>query len=109
MEFAGGATVGESTRFAATYGMVNMGDPVVKLSKLANGNNTYDQTIGKKINSNLEGKIENYATFDYNNDHYPDIAVFYDNGRIELIQNYHGSMKSLGYLAYVADAGLERK
>ncbi len=44
-----------------------------------------------------------------NHDGYPDIVVFYDTGRVELLQNYQGSFKSLGSLVSVSDAGTLRK
>lgn len=46
---------------------------------------------------------------DYNHDGSEDIVVFYKDGKVELLQNYAGVYKSLGYLMYVVDAGPERK
>ncbi|MFZ4461251.1 MAG: hypothetical protein ACOYN2_01555 [Patescibacteria group bacterium] len=109
LEFAAGASVGEATKFAATYSMINLGDPVAQLPELENTKNTYDRTIGQKLTTATEGSIETYAKIDTNGDGYDDIVVFYDDGRIELIQNYSGTLKSIGYLAYVVDAGKNRK
>lgn len=110
LEFAAGASVGEATKFAATYSTINLGDPVAQLPELENGNkNTYNRTIGQKLTMSSEGAIETYAKIDTNGDGFEDIVVFYDDGRIELIQNYGGTLKSIGYLAYVIDAGKDRK
>lgn len=35
--------------------------------------------------------------------------IFYESGKIQLLANYQGSFKDMGYLAYVSDAGKERK
>ncbi len=108
LEFAGQATVGESTRSAASYSEIVLGDPVARLPELTSNQN-YDRTIGKRLNDSKGGSIESYSTLDYNKDGSEDIVVFYDDGRVELLQNFAGIYKSLGYLLYVVDAGPERK
>ncbi len=57
----------------------------------------------------MGGAIESSATLDYNKDGQEDIAVFYDDGKVELLQNFDGTYRSLGYVVYVVDAGPERK
>ncbi len=89
--------------------MINLGDPVAQLPRIENGKTKYDRTIGQKLTESAEGIIESYSQIDTNGDGYPDIVVFYDDGRVELLQNYSGTIKSVGYLAYVADAGKSRK
>lgn len=89
--------------------MINLGDPVVRLSKKKNSSASFDRTIGTSITTAKSGTIESYSKLDANGDGFPDVAVFYDDGRIELVQNYRGTLKSIGYLAYVADAGTFRK
>ena len=57
----------------------------------------------------MGGAIESSATLDYNGDKQEDIVVFYEDGKVELLQNFDGTYRSLGYLVYVVDAGPERK
>jgi hypothetical protein len=109
LEFAAGASVGEATKASLTYSQIVLGDPVARLPELGNTQNGYDRTLGKRIDGSLGGTIESYNTLDYNHDGMQDIVVFYTDGRVELIQNFSGTYKSLGYLVYVVDAGPERK
>ncbi|MDD2745687.1 MAG: VCBS repeat-containing protein, partial [Candidatus Gracilibacteria bacterium] len=108
LEFASQASLGEATISYATYSQIVIGDPVVRLSEILSPQ-SYDRTLGKKLTTGKGGMIESYSPFDYNNDGMEDIAVFYTDGKVELLQNYKGVYKSLGYLLYVVDAGKERK
>lgn len=87
LEFASQASVGEAAKSYATYSEIIIGDPVARLPELLSGQN-YDRTLGKKLITGAGGIIESYATLDYNNDGMEDIIVFYQDGKVELLQNY---------------------
>jgi hypothetical protein len=87
LEFASQASVGEATKWYATYSSIVIGDPVVRLPELLSSQN-YDRTLGKKLINSAGGIIESYATLDYNSDGMEDIVVFYQDGKVELLQNY---------------------
>lgn len=53
--------------------------------------------------------IESYKKFDFNSDSYDDLVVFFESGKIRLFANLKGTLKDMGYLAYVSDAGKSRK
>ena len=48
LEFAGHSSIGESTRAAATYSQIVLGDPVARLPELTSNQN-YDRTLGKRL------------------------------------------------------------
>jgi hypothetical protein len=104
LEFAGQSSVGESTRAAATYSQIVLGDPVARLPELTSNQN-YDRTLGKRLLDGNEGIIETSIPVDYNNDGQEDILVMYESGKVELLQNFGGTYRSLGYVIYVVDAG----
>lgn len=108
LEFAGGSSVGEATRFNMTYSTVNLGDPVFRVKKAEN-EGTYDRTIGTKLLDAVGDTIESYKRIDFNGDAYDDLVVFFESGKIRLFENVRGTLRDLGYLAYVADAGKARK
>jgi hypothetical protein len=45
-----------------------------------------------------------YKKVDFNGDNQEDIVIFYESGKVELLANYGGTYKNLGYWAYVPDA-----
>ncbi len=108
LEFAGGANVGEATRFNATFLTVNLGDPVVTARDLQN-QGAYDRSVGIRIADGASDPIENARKFDFNGDGKEDLAVFHQSGKIRLFANYAGTLKDLGYLANVVDAAKDRK
>lgn len=108
LELAGGSTVGEATKFYQTFSTITLGDAVSHLPKLALNNN-FDRTIGKQVGSGAGEQIESYKKIDFNGDGVSDIVVFYESGKIQLLANYDGSLKDMGFLAYVSDAGKERR
>jgi hypothetical protein len=108
LEFAGQSSVGESSRAAATYSQIVLGDPVARLPELKSNQN-YDRTLGKRLADGDGGIIETSIPVDYNKDGQEDILVFYASGKVELLQNFGGTYRSLGYVIYVVDAGPERK
>ncbi len=109
LEFASGAPIGSAQMGYATYSMIQLGDPVVSLSKIQNTSSNFDRTLGVKIAGGPGSRIESYHKFDYNKDGQEDIIVFYDDGKAELLQNFNGTYRNLGYVVYVIDAGKERK
>lgn len=108
LEFAGGSSVGEATRFNMSFSTVNLGDPTLRVKKLENQGN-YDRSIGTKIADASADPIETYKRFDFNGDKMDDLVVFFESGKIRLFANYSGTLKDVGYLAYVADVGKDRK
>ena len=57
LQFAGGSSVGEATRFNMSFSTVNLGDPVFRIKKATN-EGAYDRTIGKQILDASGDKIE---------------------------------------------------
>lgn len=108
LEFAGGSSVGEATRFNMTYSTVNLGDPVFRVKKATN-EGSYDRTLGTRLMDAAGDTIESYKKFDFNGDSYEDLVVFFESGKIRLFANLKGTLKDMGYLAYVSDAGKARK
>lgn len=101
-------TVGDATKWFQTFSTITLGDAVAHLPK-ASPDQNFDHTIGKQISIGAGEQIESYKKIDFNGDSIPDIVVFYESGKIQLLANYQGSFKDMGYLAYVSDAGKERK
>ncbi len=79
--------MGEAAKSYVTYSEIVIGDPVARLPEILSPQN-YDRTLGKKLISSAGGIIESYATIDYNKDGMEDIVVFYQDGKVELLQNY---------------------
>ncbi len=87
LEFASQSTVGQSAKSFATYSEIVIGDPVARLPEILSPQN-FDRTLGKRLMSSAGGIIESYSTIDYNRDNMQDIVVFYQDGKVELLQNY---------------------
>lgn len=51
-------------------------------------NQNYDRTLGKRLADGDGGIIETSIPVDYNNDGQEDILVFYESGKVELLQNF---------------------
>ncbi len=108
LEFAGGSSVGEATRFNMSFSTVNLGDPVFRVKKPEN-EGAYDRTLGTRLLDAVDDAIESYRRFDFNGDAYDDLVVFFESGKIRLFANMRGTLRDMGYLAYLADAGKNRK
>lgn len=104
LEIAAGATVGNATKFYQTFSTITLGDAVSHLPKIVTASN-FDRTIGTQISVGNGERIESYRKIDMNGDGVPDIVIFYESGKIQLLMNYSGSFKDMGYLAYVSDGG----
>ncbi len=104
LEMAAGTTVGNATKFYQTFSTITLGDAVSHLPKLSTSSN-FDHTIGTQISVGNGEQIESYKKIDINGDTVPDMVIFYESGKIQLLINYAGSFKDMGYLAYVTDAG----
>ncbi|KKP40590.1 MAG: calcium-binding protein [Candidatus Peregrinibacteria bacterium GW2011_GWF2_33_10] len=92
--FSSGLNLGEATLpYSSEIGILT-GDPLIKLDENKNTISAtgYDKTIGVPIMSNNDNIQEVIAPFDYDGDGNNDILVAYEDGAINLIQNY-GSMK----------------
>ncbi len=108
LEVAAGATIGNATKFYQTFATITLGDPVSHLPKVVMNSN-FDRTIGKQISLGNGEQIETYKKIDANGDGVSDIVIFYESGKIQLLMNYAGSFKDMGYLAYVSDGAKGRK
>lgn len=108
LNLAGGGTVGDATKWYQTFSTITLGDAVAHLPKIAPDQH-FDHTIGKQITIGAGEQIESYKKVDFNGDTLPDVVIFYESGKIQLLANYAGSFKDMGYLGYVADAGKQRK
>ena len=78
LEVAAGTTIGNATKFYQTFSTITLGDAI----------------------SHLPAKVS-----DVNADDVPDMVIFYESGKIQLLINYDGTFKDMGYLAYVSDGG----
>lgn len=104
LEVAAGTTIGNATKFYQTFSTITLGDAVSHLPQVSTANN-FDRTIGTQISVGNGEQIESYKKIDVNGDEVPDIVIFYESGKIQLLINYSGSFKDMGYLAYVSDGG----
>ncbi len=104
LEVAAGTTVGSATKFYQTFSTITLGDAVSHLPKVSTSSN-FDHTIGTQISVGNGEQIESYKKMDINGDSVPDMVIFYESGKIQLLINYSGSFKDMGYLAYVSDGG----
>lgn len=104
LEVAAGTTIGNATKFYQTFSTITLGDAVSHLPKVSTTSN-FDRTIGTQISVGNGEQIESYKKIDVNGDTVPDIVIFYESGKIQLLINYSGSFKDMGYLAYVSDGG----
>lgn len=104
LEISAGGTVGNATKFYQTFSTITLGDAVSHLPKISTASN-FDRTIGTQISSGNGEQIESYKKIDANGDGVSDIVIFYESGKIQLLINYSGSFKDMGYLAYVSDGG----
>lgn len=108
LEVAGGTTIGNATKFYQTFSTITLGDAVSSLPRVSTSSN-FDQTIGTQISVGNGEQIESYKKIDANGDGVPDMVIFYESGKIQLLMNYGGSFKDMGYLAYISDGGKGRK
>lgn len=108
LEVAAGTTIGNATKFYQTFSTITLGDGVSHLPRLSRASN-FDRTIGTQISSGNGEQIESYKKIDANGDGVSDMVIFYESGKIQLLLNYVGTFKDMGYLAYVSDGGKGRK
>lgn len=104
LEAAAGTSIGNATKFYQTFSTITLGDAVSHLPRVSTTSN-FDQTIGTQISVGNGEQIESYKKIDVNGDGVPDMVIFYESGKIQLLMNYSGSFKDMGYLAYVSDGG----
>ncbi len=104
LEVSAGTSIGNATKFYQTFSTITLGDAVSHLPRVSTTSN-FDQTIGTQISVGNGEQIESYKKIDINADGVPDMVIFYESGKIQLLINYSGSFKDMGYLAYVSDGG----
>ena len=104
LEVAAGTTAGNATKFYQTFSTILLGDAVSHLPKISTMSN-FDRTVGAQISTGNGEQIESYQKIDANGDSVPDLVIFYESGKIQLLINYSGSFKDMGYLASLSDSG----
>ncbi|MCT4617445.1 MAG: taxilin [Candidatus Gracilibacteria bacterium] len=118
LAYANGQSVGEATKNYASFSMVNIGDPVVSLSRFkadsitrvkgkSTSTRSFDSTIGKLLEDNID--IISYDSFDYNHDNYEDIVIFLNSGFIKLFENNKGEYIDRGNIANLEDVSKNSK
>lgn len=105
LSYAGGDTVGESTKWFQSFTLVNLGDPVTHNDHQALGTELdgIDRSIGTELTSPQASPVKSYAQRDMDKDGYDDIVVQHSDGYIELLLNLGDRMRSRGNIAYVPD------
>ncbi|MBW7954446.1 VCBS repeat-containing protein [Candidatus Gracilibacteria bacterium] len=109
LSFAAGKSIGQATKDFMSFGLINIGDPVISLKKIPKklpgtpSTRKYDSTIGYLISKDNDNMA--YNIFDYNKDENEDVAVLKRGGYIELLEgrDVFGDFDNRGNLAYVAD------
>lgn len=109
LSFSAGKNIWQATKDFMTFGLINIGDPVVSLKaipkKLPGTQKTrkYDATIGHLISKD-EDNLE-YDIFDYNNDGNDDIIILKRGGYIQLLEgtDIFWDYLDRGNLVYIAD------
>lgn len=109
LSFAAGKNIWQATKDFMTFGLINIGDPVVSLKaipkKLPGTEKTrkYDATIWYLISKD-EDNLE-YDVFDYNNDGNDDVIILKRWGYIQLLEgtNVFWDYLDRGNLVYLAD------
>lgn len=107
LAYAGGDTVGESTKFFHTYTLVNLGDPVAHIDHNRPGTEIdgIDRTLGSIIARGTRSGIADFFHRDMNADGNTDLIVLYQDGYVELFLNLGGKFRSRGMIAYNKDLG----
>ena len=109
LSFASWKNVWESVQDYASFGIINLWDPVINLKKIkktfynSSKEKSFDSTIWKLLANGDD--LEAYQTFDYNNDDNQDILLVNNDGYIELLENKGGWAWFLnkGELVFMAD------
>ncbi len=109
LSFASGKNVWESVKDYASFGVVNLWDPVINLKKIkktfsnSTAEKSFDPTIWKLLSR--DDTLEAYQTFDYNNDDNEDVLLVENDGYIKLLENRWGSAWFLNKweLVFIAD------
>ncbi len=108
LNFAAGKNVWESVQDYASFGSINLWDPVINLKKItetfkeSTDEKSFDSTIWNLLS---DEEIESYQTFDYNNDWNTDILLIKGDWYISLLENKGNSAWFLDKwdLVYIAD------
>ncbi|MBC7503535.1 VCBS repeat-containing protein [Candidatus Gracilibacteria bacterium] len=105
LAYAGGDTVGESTRFFHTYGLINLGDPVAHIDHGRPGTEIdgIDRTVGSIVARSSEKGISDFFHRDMDADGIEDLLIVYADGYIELFLNRGGKFRSRGMIIYNRD------
>ena len=105
LSYAGGDTVGESSKFFHTYGLINMGDPVAHVEKGRPSTEIdgVDRSIGSIIARGGRSGISDFFHRDMDADGLDDLLIVYDDGYIELLMNQRGTFRSRGMISYNHD------
>ncbi|MDP2089997.1 MAG: FG-GAP-like repeat-containing protein [Candidatus Gracilibacteria bacterium] len=91
LAFSAGKSVGESVKDYMSFGVINLGDPVITLKQIkqklpkTNIDRKYDSTIGKLLS--IDDDVKSYQVFDYNNDNKADILLVKNDNYLKLLEN----------------------
>lgn len=101
--------MGEAVKDDMDVGVINLGDPVVRLKKIkkvfsdTGVAKKFDSTIGKLVSQDED--IASYQVFDYNKDERKDVLLIKKDNYFKLLENTLSQENFLdkGNLAYIAD------
>ena len=96
LAYAGGDSVGETTKFFHTYSLVNLGDPVTHVDHGRPGTEKegIDRTIGSMIARGTRSGIADVFHRDMDADGILDLIVLYQDGYMELFLNHGNKFRS---------------
>ncbi len=106
LAYAGGDTVGETTKFFHTYSLVNLGDPVTHVDHNSTNNTQIDgidRTLGSIIARGTRSGIVDVFHKDMDKDTLEDLIVSYEDGYMELFLNRAGKFRSRWMIMYNKD------
>lgn len=106
LQYAGGNTVWESTRWFHTFNLINLWDPVTHNSKKSpdTERDGLDRALGTMLSSPTGSPVRSFARDDLDADGYDDVLTFHDDGYLQLFLNIHDRFRSRGNIAYIPQA-----
>jgi hypothetical protein len=103
--FAAGNTVGQSTLYYPSEVSTVLGDPTITVTTENETNDLgFTEDIGTMVDTSPE-ELMDLLSIDYNGDDQPDVLEVYENGEIDVLQNYNAAVRlqSRGELLNIAN------